>query len=190
MSEERRRVLEMLAQGKISVAEAEQLLKAVGAADAAPAGDAASAASGASGARAAGAFKYLHVHVRKNSGLDDPATAGWASGWQGRWWARHQAHAGGWPGAHRAPADPASGVQYSRDVDVRIPLSLLRSGMKLAAFMPGRTGDVVSRKLKERGLDIDVSKLDSAQLEEVLGNLGELTVDLDGGRGQVRIFCE
>ncbi|HVC20582.1 MAG TPA: hypothetical protein VNE16_10925 [Vicinamibacterales bacterium] len=189
MSEERRRILEMLAQGKISVADAERLLQAVGEAPAA--GEAATSAAGSGGAGASGASpKYLHVHVHKNpqSGATDGAAAAGANedaaweaagyGWRGRgggraWrgWA-HQMH-----GRHN-------------DVDVRIPVSLLRSGMKLAAIMPGRTGAIVSSKLKERGLDVDLSRLDPDQLDEVLRNLGELTVDMDNGRGQVRIYCE
>ncbi|MDE3156089.1 MAG: hypothetical protein KGN76_13350 [Acidobacteriota bacterium] len=187
MSDERRRILEMLAQGKISVADAERLLQALGADDAG-AGPAAAGSSQEPGAArpAGGPPKFLHVHVRKNpQGGPDAGTgpaageaeAGWDAGfgWRGR-------------GAGRAWRGHAHG--HNHDVDVRIPVSLLRSGMKLAAIMPGRTGAVVSNKLKERGIDVDFSRLDPDQLDEVLRNLGDLTVDLDHGRGQVRIYCE
>jgi hypothetical protein len=179
-TEERRRILEMLAQGKISVTDAERLMQAVGDPGpgiGAPPTDASRSPTGEP-------LKYLHVHVRHQAG--DPYVG---ESWQGRWWARQQAYAGGSRGARhcdaRSHAEP-----FSRDVDVRIPLSLLRSGMKLAAFMPARAVEIISGRLKEQGIDVDLSRLDAAQLEDLFRNLGELTVDLDGGRGQVRITCE
>lgn len=173
MSDERRRILDLLAQGKLSVSDAERLLQALGEAPAAPEAEAGRVASGA-------APKHLHVHIRRNSA--------WAPGWEGRWWARKHGFAGACAGD--AKGQPTVDQRIGRDVDVRIPLSLLRSGMKLAAFLPGRAADVLSAHLKEHGLDADLSRLDASQLEEILRNMGEIAVDLDGGRGQVRISCE
>lgn len=179
-TEERRRILEMLAQGKISVSDAERLMQAVGEAGA-------GAGAPPKGERQSGAgapLKYLHVHVRHQAG--DPCVG---AGWQGRWWARQQGYAAAAAGG-RGPRGGRGGDTASRDVDVRIPLSLLRSGMKLAAFMPARAVEVISSRLKEQGIDVDLSRLDAAQLEDLFRNLGEITVDLDGGRGQVRVTCE
>lgn len=177
MSEGRRRILEMLAQGKLSVSDAERLLQALGEPSAAPGADAGPAAGGTT---ADAAPKHLHVHIRRNSA--------WAPGWEGRWWARKHAFAGACAG--EAKGHPTVDQRIGKDVDVRIPLSLLRSGMKLAAFLPGRAADVLSAHLREHGLDTDLSRLDASQLEEILRNMGEIAVDLDGGRGQVRISCE
>lgn len=179
-TEERRRILEMLAQGKISVTDAERLMQAVddpGAGTGVP-------PTGASQPHTGDPLKYLHVHVRHQAG--GPCAG---ESWQGRWWARQQAYAGGSRGASRCETG-SHAAPFSRDVDVRIPLSLLRSGMKLAAFMPTRAVEILSSRLKEQGIDVDLSRLDAAQLEDLFRNLGELTVDLDGGRGQVRITCE
>ena len=45
--------------------------------------------------------------------------------------------------------------------------------MRLGALIPGMAGEQVSARLRERGLDIDFSKLDAAAIEEVLKELGE-----------------
>jgi hypothetical protein len=44
--------------------------------------------------------------------------------------------------------------------------------------------------LREQGIDVDFSKIDLSQIDTVLNNLGETTIDMDDGRAQVRITCE
>jgi hypothetical protein len=48
----------------------------------------------------------------------------------------------------------------------------------------------VSARLRERGLDIDFSKLDAAAIEEMLKEMGDTNIEIDSGRAQVRITCE
>ncbi|HEY7789661.1 MAG TPA: hypothetical protein VIC33_04050 [Vicinamibacterales bacterium] len=185
-NEAQRRILEMVSQGKISVGEAERLLQALGE-------DASRAAASPSGEGEPGKndpLKFLHVHVRQNKGPGEGCDGSWAHGWQGKWWARQQVYAAAAARAGRRAGEPERQVHATRDVDVRIPMSLLRSGLKLAAFLPGRTAEIVSARLREQGIDVDLSRLDAAQIEGLFRSLGELTVDLDHGRGQVRITCE
>ncbi len=76
-------------------------------------------------------------------------------------------------------------------VNVRVPLNLVRAGVRLAALLPPGVNDQINKALKENGLDIDVSKIRPENLEEVVEHLGELTVDVQGHRGEkVRVFCE
>jgi len=62
--------------------------------------------------------------------------------------------------------------------------------MQLAAILPGGAGDAVTQKLQERGIDVNLWKTDPAALESILAALNDVTIDLDGGRGQVRVCCE
>ena len=71
-----------------------------------------------------------------------------------------------------------------------MPFALVRAGVRLGALMPRFGDDKVAAKLREKGLDIDWSKLDAAEIERVLGDIGELTVDIDQGKAQVRITAE
>jgi hypothetical protein len=72
-----------------------------------------------------------------------------------------------------------------KPVNIRMPLSFLRSGSALLGMMPKQ----VNECLKERGIDLAV--LSGKQGDELAKMLQELLVDIDKGDGKkVRIFCE
>ena len=142
MSEERRRILDMMEAGKINAAEAEALLDALSQNDLPP--TAASIPGHPSGA----APKYLRVLV--------------------------EGQADGKP----------------NKVNVRVPMELIRAGMRLAALLPVVAYEPVNRALKEHGINVDVSKLRSEDLEALVAHLQELQVDVDDGTDKVRVFCE
>ena len=71
-----------------------------------------------------------------------------------------------------------------------MPIAVVKSGMRLGALIPGQVGDQVAARLRDRGLDIDFSKLDAAAIESVLTELGDTNIDIDSGKAQVRITCE
>jgi hypothetical protein len=138
MSEDRKRVLEMLASGKVTVDEAERLLAALGDAPSPPpeAGAAAPARPG----------RYFRISVRKT--------------------------------AKEGPG---------KNVDIRIPLSLVKGGMRLGAMIPG-CGEAVTDQLKKQGINLDVTKLDPDQLEAALRDMGEM--EIDDGKSHMRISYE
>jgi hypothetical protein len=138
MNEERRKVLDMLAQGKITVDEAEKLLAAVGGAEPEEA-----AGPDASGRRS---WKYLRVQV-----------------------------------------EPAS--DKGERVNIRVPFKLIRAGLKFAAFIPREAQDKVHQAFKEKGMDVDLARITPQDLEEIVANLDDMTVEVDG-KDKVRIFCE
>lgn len=143
--EERRRVLNMLAEGKLNAAEAETLIDAL--AKSAPA----SPVLGAPSDVTAPAPKYLRVLVE---GYDDHA-------------------------------------QGADKVNVRVPFSLIRAGVRLAALLPATVHEPINRALRENGVQIDISKIRPENLEDLVTHLGELAVDVEGARGEkVRVFCE
>lgn len=143
MNEERRRILKMVAEGKITAQEAEQLLDAL---------DDKGAASGPGGpaGQRPDRPKFLRVEIEH-------------------------------PGETR---------EGERHVSVRVPLSLVRAGVRLASVLPGTAGEHVTRRLRERGIDLAQLAASGEQLEDIVANLQDLTIDLDGGRGKVRLSCE
>jgi hypothetical protein len=99
--------------------------------------------------------------------------------------------AAGQVGGHAAAGYAWPGVwRPEKNVNIRIPLSLVRSGMRLGAILPGGAGDVITQVLRDRGIALDFSKLDPSELAAALKNLGEVSVDVDSGRAQIRITCE
>ena len=140
MSEEKRRILDLLAQGKITVEQAEKLLAAVEG-PGAPAG----AEADPSARRT---WKYLRVQV-----------------------------------------EPGPGSENQDRVNIRVPFKLIRAGLKFAAFIPQSAQGPINEALKDKGMDVDLTKISAQDLEDLIVNLDDLTVDVDG-RDKVRIYCE
>jgi hypothetical protein len=171
MSDETRRVLDLLSQGKITVDEADRLLAAIGPA---PNGSTATGATAAGKATATGdapSAKYLRITVTRT---------------------------GSWPGddgehARRAWMWPGHVGGRSREVSIRVPVALVRNGMRLGAMIPGLTGGGLQTRLRERGVDVDLSKIDPNMIDQLVREFGEMNIDVvseRGGKAQIRITCE
>jgi len=137
MSEEKRKILEMLAEKKISVDDAEKLLAAV----------ADRAGEGAEAANRPGP-KYLRVLV-----------------------------------------EPAPGDPDGDRVNIRVPLNLVRAGLKFASYIPTQVRDKVNSELKEKGVPFDLNHFDPRDVEALLVHLNDLTIEVEG-KEKVRVFCE
>jgi SHOCT-like protein len=74
--------------------------------------------------------------------------------------------------------------------NIRVPMQLLRSGVKLAALIPVQARDHVNSALHEHGVAFDLSQIKPENLEELIDQLDELTVDVDDKDVKVRVFCE
>jgi hypothetical protein len=141
MSENRRQILDMLAQGKITVDEAERLLSAL---------EREPASAGAAGeTRRNDKVKYLRVVV-----------------------------------------DAQDDVDGQTKVNVRVPMQLLRAGVKLTSIIPPRARTEVNEALRKEGIDVDIGKLTPESLEDIVEQLRDLQVDVDHEKAKVRIFCE
>ncbi len=81
----------------------------------------------------------------------------------------------------------ANDFRPEKEMNIRVPVSLMTSGMRLGAIIQGFGGARVQEKMRERG--IDLSQLDGARLNEILRK-GELLLDLDDGKSHVQVSCE
>ena len=140
MNEQRKDILDMLAEGKITAEQAEQLIAALER-DQLP-------AASSLDARPKGKAKYLRVVV---DALDN--------------------------------GEPER-------VNVRVPLQLLRAGVRLAALIPVQALDRASAELNRSGVPFDLTQLKPEQLEALVEQLDEMTVEVDSPDAQVRVFCE
>jgi hypothetical protein len=141
MSEEKRKILEMVADKKLSVDEAEKLLAAVADYSGETSGPSA-AAAGRPGP------KYLRVLV-----------------------------------------EPAPDNPDGDRVNVRVPLNLVRAGLKFASYIPDQARDKINREMKEKGVPFDLSHFNPQDVEALLVHLNDLTVEVEG-KEKVRVFCE
>lgn len=149
MSEDRVRILNMLAEGKINADEAERLLDASESrrtgGSCAPASPAA-VVKGDPGPLLDALPKYLHVRVEGNEG---------------------------------------------EKVNVKVPLALVRSGLKLTSLIPPQAMDQLTAQMADKGMSIDFSNLKPEDIDELIEALREMEVDIDGKDGEkVRVYCE
>jgi len=139
MSEERKKILEMLAAGKITVEESEKLLAAISAPE---------KETSTTEPAARPPFKYLRVVV-----------------------------------------EPGPGSETQERVNIRVPYKLIRAGLKWASFIPKDAQDKVCETLQEKGINFDFNRIKPEDIEELVSQLNDLTVEVEG-KEKVRIFCE
>lgn len=146
MTENQKKILEMLADKKISTDEAYRLLNALGSGE----GGQEEAPRVQTGTMAKP--KYLRVTVTPKEG-----------------------------------ADP----EHADRVNVRVPMSLVRAGIKLTSLIPHDATDKINDALREKGINFDVRSIKSEDIEELINALGELEVDVESGHGEkVKVFVE
>ena len=78
-------------------------------------------------------------------------------------------------------------------VNVRVPMQLLRAGVRLAALIPQPAHQQLDQALSSHGVPLTLSQIKPENLEELIDHLEDLTVDVDGKQGnatKVRVFCE
>jgi hypothetical protein len=76
-------------------------------------------------------------------------------------------------------------------VNVRIPMSLIRAGIKVKSLVPAEAMDKVSQALREKGIDFDMRGVKSEDIEELVEALGDMQIDVEGGKGEkVKVFVE
>jgi hypothetical protein len=68
----------------------------------------------------------------------------------------------------------------------------LRAGVKLASLIPAQARDHVNGALRENGVPFDLSQIKPENLEGIVDQLDDLTVDVDqkNEKVKVRVFCE
>lgn len=85
--------------------------------------------------------------------------------------------------------DSSAGEEPSR-INVRVPLQLLRAGVRLTSLVPPQALTRANAELSNRGVPIDLTELKPQQLEELIDQLDEVTIDIDDPGSKVQVFCE
>jgi len=150
-TDDTRRVLDMLAQGKITVDEADRLIKAV-TAERATASD----REPAPGDRPHARWFRINIHKPAKDQLHKP-----------------------------------------KDVNIRVPIAVVKGGMRLGAIIATFAGEKAAQRMKERGVDLDLasingdfSRMNGAEFDSFLRSLDEMNIEVDDGKSQVRITTE
>ena len=89
----------------------------------------------------------------------------------------------------RVLVEPGKESKKKERVNIRVPLNLVRAGLKWAAFIPKDARVKMNEALNEKGIEMDFTKMTAEDLEVMIENLHDLTVEVEGEE-TVRIFCE
>jgi len=86
-----------------------------------------------------------------------------------------------------------TGMKGNTTVNVRVPMQLLRAGVRLASLIPAQAHEQLDEALSKHGVPITLSQIKPENLEELIDHLEDLQVDVEGTEGnatKVRVFCE
>jgi len=72
-------------------------------------------------------------------------------------------------------------------INVRVPLMLLRAGVRLASLIPGPAQAQVNKALREQGINFDLSQIKPENINEIIDQLRDLTIDIDQKSDDVKI---
>ncbi|UNO38916.1 hypothetical protein [Streptomyces sp. MST-110588] len=142
MNEQRRQILEMLAEGKITADEAERLIEALQRQQPGTPPE--------STYRPKARPKYLRVVM---------------------------------------DAEDETGGGPTR-LNVRVPLQLLRAGVRLTTLLPPAAITKVNAELAKAGVPIDLAELKPQHLDDLIEHLDDVIVDLDDPSSKMRVYCE
>jgi len=144
MSEDRSRILNMLAQGKITAQEAEGLLDALDTRSDTAGASSGPAIKGDPAPLIEALPKFLYVKVNAADG---------------------------------------------DTVDVKIPIALVRSGLKLTSLIPPQAMDQINDSMAEHGMSVDFSNLKPEDIDELVEALREMEINVDSTNGdKVRVY--
>ncbi len=77
-------------------------------------------------------------------------------------------------------------------INVRIPVILLRFGVRLANVIPPQAQQRVNEAMHEQGMDVDVSQMKPEDMDELITQLRDMSIDIDHPEEnvKVRIYAE
>ena len=90
----------------------------------------------------------------------------------------------------RVSVDTDEADEGHTKVNIRVPMQLLRAGVRLSSLIPPKARDEVNAHMREQGIPFDINQLKPENLEDLVDQLSDLTVDVDQEKTKVRIYCE
>lgn len=143
MGENQKRILQMLAEGKINVEEATRLLSLIGN----EAGEEIRQTPEETKTNA----KYIYIRVEPKEGRE---------------------------------------TQQNPRVNVRVPVSLIRSGMKLKALIPPNVADDINKGLKDKGIGFDIRNLKDEYVEQLVEALRDTEILVESVDADIKVYAQ
>ena len=75
-------------------------------------------------------------------------------------------------------------------IDVRVPLALIKAGVKLHTLLPAQAATGINTALQDNGINVDIDNLRTEDLDQLIDALSEIEVNIQDGDDKVRVYCE
>jgi hypothetical protein len=152
MSDNKKKILDMLAKGKISADEAYRLLDTIDTKESGREGTRRDS-SASKGSDDKSKAKYLRVSI--------------------------------------TPSEERQESEHAERVNVRVPMSLVRAGLKLTSLIPPEALDKANKAMEEKGIHFDIRSIKPDDIESLIEAMGDMVIDIEGSHGEkVKVFVE
>jgi SHOCT-like protein len=86
------------------------------------------------------------------------------------------------------------GTKGPTTVNIRVPMQLLRAGVRLASLIPAQAHQHLDEALSQHGVPLTLSQIKPENLEELIDHLDDLTIDVAAKENhsnvKVKVFSE
>ncbi len=75
-------------------------------------------------------------------------------------------------------------------LNLRVPMNIVRAGVKLGAMLPEPTREKMSEKLRAKGIFVDPFELAATDMDTFIETLSGLEIEAEGRRATLRVFVD
>jgi len=75
-------------------------------------------------------------------------------------------------------------------VNIHVPLGLVRAGVKLGSIMPQGVKDQINQGLHNQGIPFNLEDINANNIDELLSHLHDLQIQINEGGDKINIYCE
>jgi hypothetical protein len=86
--------------------------------------------------------------------------------------------------------EPESGNGKKDRVNIKIPIAIIRAGVKMTNLLPEDARDKINGAFREKGLGMTLDDIKEENIEDFIEALRDMTIDVEADNKRVKIFCE
>jgi hypothetical protein len=75
-------------------------------------------------------------------------------------------------------------------VNVRVPVNLIRAGLKLTSLIPRQAADDINRELRDKGIGFDVRNLKNEDIEQLVEALRDSEIMIDSTEAEIKVYAQ
>lgn len=88
--------------------------------------------------------------------------------------------------------EPKAGRESKENarVNVRVPVNLIRAGLKLTSLIPQHAANDINRELRDKGIGFDVRNLKNEDIEQLVDALRDSEIMVDSTEAEIKVYAQ